>query len=87
MKKRLFAIMLALAMLLVAVPALAEEVAVEQDNTAGNKICATERCGKKQRVKVISVQIARRRLKAARMVAAPETTLATAPKATPTIIP
>ena len=32
MKKRLFAIMLALAMLLVAVPALAEEVAVEQDN-------------------------------------------------------
>lgn len=46
MKKRLFAIMLALAMLLVAVPALAEEVAVEQDNTAENKICATERCGK-----------------------------------------
>lgn len=46
MKKRLFAIMLALAMLLAAVPALAEEVAVEQDNTAGNKICATERCGK-----------------------------------------
>lgn len=44
MKKRLFAIMLALAMLLVAVPALAEEVAVEQDNTAGNKICATEGC-------------------------------------------
>lgn len=47
MKKRLFAIMLALAMLLAAVPALAEEVAVEQDNTAGNKICATEGCGKK----------------------------------------
>lgn len=46
MKKRLFAIMLALAMLLAAVPALAEEVAVEQDNTAENKICATERCGK-----------------------------------------
>lgn len=46
MKKRLFAIMLALAMLLAAVPALAEEGAVEQDNTAGNKICATERCGK-----------------------------------------
>ena len=44
MKKRLFAIMLALAMLLVAVPALAEEVAVEQDNTAGNKICATDGC-------------------------------------------
>lgn len=39
--------MLALAMLLAAVPALAEEVAVEQDNTAGNKICATEGCGKK----------------------------------------
>lgn len=47
MKKRLFAIMLALAMVLAAVPALAEEVAVEQDNTAGNKICATEECGKK----------------------------------------
>lgn len=47
MKKRLFAIMLALAMLLAAVPALAEEVAVEQDNTAGNKICATEGCEKK----------------------------------------
>lgn len=47
MKKRLFAIMLALAMLLAAVPALAEEGAVEQDNTAGNKICATEGCGKK----------------------------------------
>lgn len=46
MKKRLFAIMLALAMLLAAVPALAEEVAVEQDNTAGNKICATDGCGK-----------------------------------------
>ncbi len=44
MKKRLFAIMLALAMLLVAVPALAEEVAVEQDNTAGNKKCATDGC-------------------------------------------
>lgn len=44
MKKRLFAIMLALAMLLAAVPALAEEVAVEQDNTAGNKICATDGC-------------------------------------------
>lgn len=44
MKKRLFAIMLALAMVLAAVPALAEEVAVEQDNTAGNKICATEGC-------------------------------------------
>ena len=44
MKKRLFAIMLALAMLLVAVPALAEEVAVEQDNTAGNNICATDKC-------------------------------------------
>lgn len=38
--------MLALAMLLAAVPALAEEVAVEQDNTAGNKICATEGCEK-----------------------------------------
>ena len=47
MKKRLFAIMLALAMVLVAVPALAEEVAVEQDNTAGNKICATDGCEKK----------------------------------------
>ena len=46
MKKRIFAIMLALAMVLAAVPALAEEVAVEQDNTAGNKICATEGCGK-----------------------------------------
>lgn len=44
MKKRLFAIMLALAMLLAAVPALAEEGAVEQDNTAGNKICATDKC-------------------------------------------
>ena len=44
MKKRLFAIMLALAMLLAAVPALAEEVAVEQDNTAGNKICTTDGC-------------------------------------------
>lgn len=44
MKKRLFAIMLALAMLLAAVPALAEEVAVEQDNTAGNNICATDKC-------------------------------------------
>lgn len=44
MKKRLFAIMLALVMLLAAVPALAEEVAVEQDNTAGNKICATDGC-------------------------------------------
>ena len=47
MKKRIFAIMLALAMLLAAVPALAEEGAVEQDNTAGDKICATEGCGKK----------------------------------------
>ena len=46
MKKRLFAIMLALAMLLAAVPALAEEGAVEQDNTAGKKICTTEGCGK-----------------------------------------
>ena len=44
MKKRLFAIMLALAMLLAAVPALAEEVAVEQDNTAEKQICATEGC-------------------------------------------
>lgn len=44
MKKRIFAIMLALAMLLAAVPALAEEVAVEQDNTAGNKICAIDGC-------------------------------------------
>ena len=44
MKKRLFAIMLALAMLLVAVPALAEEVAVEQDNTAEKQICATDGC-------------------------------------------
>ena len=44
MKKRLSAIMLALVMLLAAVPALAEEVAVEQDNTAGNKICATDGC-------------------------------------------
>jgi len=44
MKKRLFAIMLALAMLLAAVPALAEEVAVEQDNTAEKKICATDGC-------------------------------------------
>ena len=44
MKKRIFAIMLALAMLLAAVPALAEEVAVEQDNTAGNNICATDKC-------------------------------------------
>lgn len=44
MKKRLFAIILALVMLLAAVPALAEEVAVEQDNTAGNKICATDGC-------------------------------------------
>lgn len=44
MKKRLFAIMLALAMLLAAVPALAEEVAVEQDNTAEKQICATDGC-------------------------------------------
>ena len=46
MKKRLFAIMLALALVLAAVPALAEEGAVEQDNTAGKKICTTEGCGK-----------------------------------------
>lgn len=44
MKKRLFAIMLALALVLAAVPALAEEGAVEQDNTAGKKICTTEGC-------------------------------------------
>lgn len=46
MKKRLFAIMLALALVLAAVPALAEEGAVEQDNTAGKNICTTEGCGK-----------------------------------------
>lgn len=44
MKKRLFAIMLALALVLAAVPALAEEGAVEQDNTAVKKICTTEGC-------------------------------------------
>ena len=47
MKKRLFAIMLALALVLAAVPALAEEGAVEQDNTAGKKICTTEGCSNK----------------------------------------
>ena len=47
MKKRIFAIMLALAMLLAAVPALAEEgkVEVEEQNQVQKKIsCATERC-------------------------------------------
>lgn len=44
MKKRLFAIMLALAMLLAAVPALAEEGDGEPDKTEEKKICATDRC-------------------------------------------
>lgn len=45
MKKRLFAIMLALAMALVMVPALAEEGEVEEQNQVQEKIlCATERC-------------------------------------------
>lgn len=45
MKKRLFAIMLALAMLLVAVPALAEEGEVqEQDQVKEKILCATEGC-------------------------------------------
>ena len=50
MKKRLFAIMLALAMLLAAVPALAEEgkVEVEEQNQDQKKIsCATEGCTNK----------------------------------------
>ena len=50
MKKRLFAIMLALAMLLAAVPALAEEgkVEVEEQNQVQKKIsCATEGCTNK----------------------------------------
>ena len=46
MKKRLFAIMLALAMLLAAVPALAEGEG-EPDKTEEKKICTTEGCGKK----------------------------------------
>ena len=45
MKKRLFAIMLALAMLLAAVPALAEEGEVqEQDQVKEKILCATEGC-------------------------------------------
>lgn len=45
MKKRLFAIMLALAMLLAAVPALAEEREVqEQDQVKEKILCATEGC-------------------------------------------
>lgn len=45
MKKRLFAIMLALAMLLVAVPALAEEGEIqEQDQVKEMILCATEGC-------------------------------------------
>ena len=45
MKKRIFAIMLALAMLLAAVPALAEEVEVqEQDQVKEMILCATEGC-------------------------------------------
>ena len=45
MKKRLFAIMLALAMLLAAVPALAEEGKIEEQNQVQEKIfCATEGC-------------------------------------------
>lgn len=45
MKKRLFAIMLALAMVLVAVPALAEEGEVqEQDQVKEKILCATEGC-------------------------------------------
>ena len=45
MKKRLFAIMLALAMLLAAVPALAEEGEVQEQDQVKEKIfCATERC-------------------------------------------
>lgn len=44
MKKRLFAIMLALAMLLAAVPALAEEGDGEPNKTEEKKICATDGC-------------------------------------------
>ena len=45
MKKRIFAIMLALAMLLAAVPALAEEGEVQEQDQVKEKIfCATERC-------------------------------------------
>ena len=48
MKKRLFAIMLALAMLLAAVPALAEEGEVqEQDQVKEKILCATEGCTNK----------------------------------------
>lgn len=48
MKKRLFAIMLALAMLLAAVPALAEEEEVqEQDQVKEMILCATEGCTNK----------------------------------------
>ena len=46
MKKRLFAIMLALAMLLAAVPALAEEGEGEPNKTEEKKICATDGCEK-----------------------------------------
>ena len=44
MKKRLFAIMLALAMVLAAVPALAEEGDGEPNKTKEKKICATDKC-------------------------------------------
>ena len=45
MKKRIFAIMLTLAMLLAAVPALAEEGKIEEQNQVQEKIlCATEGC-------------------------------------------
>ena len=44
MKKRLFAIMLALAMLLAAVPALADEEVQEQDQVKEMILCATEGC-------------------------------------------
>lgn len=47
MKKRIFAIMLALAMLLAAVPALAEEGDGEPNKTEEKKICATDGCEKK----------------------------------------
>lgn len=46
MKKRLFAIMLALAMALVMVPALAEDGEGEQNKTEEKKICATDGCEK-----------------------------------------
>ena len=60
MKKRLFAIMLALAMLLAAVPALAEEGKIEEQNQVQEKIfCATEGCTNEVANKVISAKGAR----------------------------